>query len=45
MPPSAQVLDAHGKTVTPGFIDADTDVGVVDVDLEPGAERHRRPAA
>jgi imidazolonepropionase-like amidohydrolase len=36
-PPSAQVLDAHGKTVTAGFIDADTDVGVVEVDLEPGA--------
>jgi imidazolonepropionase-like amidohydrolase len=35
-PPSAQVLDAHGKTVTAGFIDADTDVGVVEVDLEPG---------
>ena len=36
-PPGAQVLDAHGKTVTAGFIDADTDVGVVEVDLEPGA--------
>jgi imidazolonepropionase-like amidohydrolase len=36
LPPNAQVLDAHGKTVTAGFIDADTDVGVVEVDLEPG---------
>jgi imidazolonepropionase-like amidohydrolase len=36
-PPGAQVLDAHGKTVTAGFIDADTDVGVVEVDLEPGS--------
>ncbi len=37
VPPGAQVYDAHGKTVTPGFIDADTDVGVVEVQLEPGA--------
>lgn len=36
-PPGALVLDAHGKTVTAGFIDADTEVGVVEVDLEPGA--------
>ena len=36
-PPGARVLDAHGKTVTAGFIDADTEVGVVEVDLEPGA--------
>ena len=33
-PPGARVIDARGKVVTPGFIDAETDVGVVDVDLE-----------
>jgi imidazolonepropionase-like amidohydrolase len=37
VPPDAQVLDAHGKTVTPGFIDADTGVGVIEIDLEPGS--------
>ena len=35
LPPGARTLDAHGKVVTPGLIDADTDVGVVDVQLEP----------
>ncbi|MGO9835436.1 MAG: amidohydrolase family protein [Polyangiaceae bacterium] len=34
IPPGARVIDARGKTVTPGFIDADTDVGAVDVELE-----------
>ncbi len=34
VPPDARVVDARGKVVTPGFIDADTTVGVVDVDLE-----------
>lgn len=34
IPPGARTLDARGKVVTPGLIDADTDVGVVDVDLE-----------
>jgi imidazolonepropionase-like amidohydrolase len=34
IPPNAKVIDARGKVVTPGFIDADTDVGAVDVDLE-----------
>jgi imidazolonepropionase-like amidohydrolase len=33
-PPNARVIDAHGKVVTPGFIDADTRVGAVDVELE-----------
>jgi imidazolonepropionase-like amidohydrolase len=33
-PPGATTIDAHGKIVTPGFIDAVTAVGVVDVDLE-----------
>jgi imidazolonepropionase-like amidohydrolase len=37
VPANAQVFDAHGKTVTPGFIDADTDVGVIEVQMEPGA--------
>lgn len=37
VPAGAQIIDAHGKTVTAGFIDADSDVGVVEVDLEPGA--------
>jgi imidazolonepropionase-like amidohydrolase len=37
VPPDARVLDAHGKTVTPGFIDADTDVGVIEIDLEPSS--------
>ena len=34
-PPGARILDARGKVVTPGFIDADTDIGVIDVDQEP----------
>ncbi len=33
-PPSARVIDAHGKVVTPGLIDTVSDVGVVDVDVE-----------
>ena len=34
-PPGARVIDARGKSVTPGFIDASTGVGVLDIDLEP----------
>jgi imidazolonepropionase-like amidohydrolase len=34
VPAGARTIDAHGKVVTPGLIDADTTVGVVDVDLE-----------
>ncbi len=34
-PAGARVIDAHGKIVTPGFIDASTGVGVLDVDEEP----------
>jgi imidazolonepropionase-like amidohydrolase len=34
VPAGARTIDAHGKVVTPGLIDVDTDVGVVDVDLE-----------
>ena len=34
VPADTRTIDAHGKVVTPGFIDADTDVGVVDVDAE-----------
>jgi imidazolonepropionase-like amidohydrolase len=34
VPAGARVVDARGKVVTPGFIDADTGVGVVDVELE-----------
>jgi imidazolonepropionase-like amidohydrolase len=33
-PPNARTIDAHGKVVTPGFIDAESAVGVVDIDLE-----------
>jgi imidazolonepropionase-like amidohydrolase len=33
-PPGARVIDAHGKVVTPGFIDAESQVGVVDVEEE-----------
>lgn len=33
-PPGAKVIDARGRIVTPGFIDADDDVGVVDIDME-----------
>lgn len=33
-PAGAHVIDARGKVVTPGLIDANTDVGVVDVELE-----------
>jgi imidazolonepropionase-like amidohydrolase len=35
VPAGARTIDGRGKTVTPGFIDASTHVGVVDVDLEP----------
>ncbi len=35
VPAEASRIDAHGKVVTAGFIDADTEVGVVDVDGEP----------
>ncbi len=35
VPAGARVVDGRGKTVTPGFIDANSDVGVVDVDREP----------
>jgi|HubBroStandDraft_4_1064222.scaffolds.fasta_scaffold23035_2 imidazolonepropionase-like amidohydrolase len=35
VPAGARVIDGHGKVVTPGFIDANTTVGVVDVELEP----------
>jgi imidazolonepropionase-like amidohydrolase len=34
VPPGTRTIDARGKIVTAGFIDADTDVGAVDVDLE-----------
>jgi imidazolonepropionase-like amidohydrolase len=37
-PPGAVVVDGRGKVVTPGLIDAQTDVGVVDVDLEPQSD-------
>jgi imidazolonepropionase-like amidohydrolase len=33
-PPGARVIDARGKIVTPGFIDAETAVGVLDIDEE-----------
>jgi len=36
-PPGALTLDAHGKVLTPGFIDADTDVGVGDIQMEAAA--------
>jgi len=34
VPAGARVIDARGKVVTPGFIDADTALGIVDVELE-----------
>jgi imidazolonepropionase-like amidohydrolase len=34
VPAGARVIDGRGKTVTPGFIDASTAVGVIDVDHE-----------
>jgi imidazolonepropionase-like amidohydrolase len=37
IPVGARTVDARGKVVTPGFIDADTDLGVVDVEHEPQA--------
>ena len=37
VPAGARVVDGRGKVVTAGFIDADTDVGVVEVSLEPDA--------
>jgi len=37
VPAGARVIDGRGKIVTPGFIDANTAVGTVDVELEPFA--------
>jgi imidazolonepropionase-like amidohydrolase len=37
VPAGARAIDARGKVVTPGLIDADTQVGVVDIDLEAAA--------
>jgi imidazolonepropionase-like amidohydrolase len=37
LPAGTRTIDARGKVVTPGFIDADTDVGVIDVEHEPQA--------
>jgi imidazolonepropionase-like amidohydrolase len=34
VPQNARTIDAKGKIVTPGFIDAETAVGVLDVELE-----------
>jgi len=34
VPPGTRVIDARGKVVTAGFIDTDTQVGVVEIDLE-----------
>jgi imidazolonepropionase-like amidohydrolase len=38
VPTGARTIDGKGKVVTPGFIDARTDVGVVDVDFEPESD-------
>ncbi len=45
VPAGARTIDGRGKVVTPGFIDARTDVGVVDVDLEPQSDDTDVPAA
>jgi imidazolonepropionase-like amidohydrolase len=37
VPADAHVIDAQGKVVTAGFIDADTDVGAVEIDMESGS--------
>lgn len=37
VPPDARVIDGHGMTVTAGFIDADTDVGAVEISGERSA--------
>ena len=34
IPPGTSTIDGHGKIVTPGLIDADTRVGVIDIDEE-----------
>jgi len=34
IPPKARIVEARGKVVTPGFIDVDTTLGVVDVEME-----------
>jgi imidazolonepropionase-like amidohydrolase len=38
IPAGTRVVDGRGKVVTPGLIDARSDVGVVDVDLEPQSD-------
>jgi imidazolonepropionase-like amidohydrolase len=37
VPADARVLDAQGKSVTAGFIDADTDIGAVEIEMESGS--------
>jgi imidazolonepropionase-like amidohydrolase len=37
VPADAVSVDGRGKTITPGFIDANSDVGVVDIELESGS--------
>jgi imidazolonepropionase-like amidohydrolase len=34
IPPGTRIIDARGKVVTAGFIDADTQVGVIEIDQE-----------
>jgi imidazolonepropionase-like amidohydrolase len=38
VPARARTIDGRGKVVTPGFIDARADVGVVDIELEPQSD-------
>jgi imidazolonepropionase-like amidohydrolase len=38
VPAGARTIDGRGKVVTPGFIDARADVGVVDIELEPQSD-------
>ncbi len=45
VPPGSRIVDARGKVVTPGFIDAQTELGLVDVELEPSTNDARQPLA
>jgi imidazolonepropionase-like amidohydrolase len=45
VPAGARAIDARGKIVTPGFIDASTQVGLAEVTLEPATVETDSPAS
>lgn len=45
LPPGAEIVDATGKLVTPGLIDAITQLGAVEISLVPSTRDHELEAA